>query len=844
MGAGRSAAKLAPRRHWANGQRYAHAVVRSHPEAASLFNSMEQSQEMLALSGRDLSDHLLAEIRRRQQRFTVRLPVLYSASTQQSEDELDPRRLHQRLRRHPQERMLLDEDAHGLLLAMEEQLSRLTSSVLDVKIPEVGQDPRLVLVGDVHGQLTDVLRILEENGEPSPEVTYLFNGDIVDRGRYAVEIWLLLIAFKIAYPNSVHILRGNHENEQMISRPFKMGGGFSEECLSKYNRSILESFQRIFKLLPLFGVIEDEIFVVHGGLFRNPAVNLSRLRSLPESSWRRNYPNAMSTEQLARGEAWTEDEEIIFDAQWADPHFGPGSRPSNRGRVAVTFGEDVTHRFLDEAKLALCIRSHRVPQNGHGFEFEHGGRLLTLFSASRYGGVLQNRGAVGVIRRAVGEAEVEVVSDFELGGSSSSRPPLRRLRMQIVEHDVSSGLEAPIPRSDTESVGKATACQVRRLVEQQAKAHEHDLDRHALALICADRDILWRRCRVFDPECCGLVRRESLCDLLSEVCGDLHWEQTLSRAAPQLRDEVAYGVFLATPQVRWFHLGPSQVMDVVRAMQKADLPLHSFAALFEVQPDEKVTPRLEKEALRLLLPQLREGQLQQLATALFGEEPTSLGDVLHQLSTFGDPLVLPETWMQPALQRLGQLVEKQYGPPPLHTALLRFFRSTVRKGNDVLRPDEFVQGFQKLGAYHASGDAQVPLLHTGRLYKLFEVVDSNKTGAVSIMELLMAMDKQTARPKLPERTALGGAVPAMILTHKASLLKMCHVLDTLEMGRISVDNFLELLRILSQALGRPLPSAVHEALEQELGSEDLTYADVLGSFEVTANGGPWLWGQH
>lgn len=103
--------------------------------------------------------------------------------------------------------------AEGMVQAMELELQALTSPVIDVPLPQEGHDPRLIVVGDVHGQLQDVLHIFDANGPPSEEVTYLFNGDIVDRGRYAVEIWLLLIAFKLKWPRNVHILRGNHEND-------------------------------------------------------------------------------------------------------------------------------------------------------------------------------------------------------------------------------------------------------------------------------------------------------------------------------------------------------------------------------------------------------------------------------------------------------------------------------------------------------------------------------------------------------------------------------------------------------------------------------------------------------
>eukprot|EP00435_Cladocopium_sp_Y103_P075944 s2_g70.t1 len=137
-----------------------------------------------------------------------------------------------------------------------------------------------------------------------------------------------------------------------------LGAEVLKECLGKYNHSLLAAFQRMFKLLPLFAVIEKEIFVVHGGLFRNHSVNLEMLRELPKVHWQRNYPNPLNKEEMEQGKAWTEEEEILFDALWADPHHGIGSKRSERGRVAVMFGEDVTERFLDDAKLSFGSTGH------------------------------------------------------------------------------------------------------------------------------------------------------------------------------------------------------------------------------------------------------------------------------------------------------------------------------------------------------------------------------------------------------------------------------------------------------------------------------------------------------
>ncbi|KAF4139880.1 Calcineurin-like phosphoesterase [Phytophthora infestans] len=76
---------------------------------------------------------------------------------------------------------------------------------------------RMVVVGDLHGQLEDLLTIMEKNGAPSSKTWYLFNGDFVDRGAHGVEIMLLLLAFKLMYPafvflNRVHGGLSSHKN--------------------------------------------------------------------------------------------------------------------------------------------------------------------------------------------------------------------------------------------------------------------------------------------------------------------------------------------------------------------------------------------------------------------------------------------------------------------------------------------------------------------------------------------------------------------------------------------------------------------------------------------------------
>lgn len=251
---------------------------------------------------------------------------------------------------------------------------------------------KVTIVGDLHGQLADLLHILDESGLPSSTNRYIFNGDFVDRGESGVEITCILMSLFLAEPENVVLNRGNHE-DAAIMRVY----GFQDECVDKYDELTYGMFSEVFRYLPLFVTVNDAIFVVHGGLFNNRAVTLADLDKINRIDYvaRPPVPYPQCLEGQDNEGQWVEYyKQLQRDALWSDPQFEPGLVESERG-AGVCFGPDVSKTFMDNNNLSMIVRSHECVRRGFYLPYvptsvptlnpPNTPILATIFSASNYG---------------------------------------------------------------------------------------------------------------------------------------------------------------------------------------------------------------------------------------------------------------------------------------------------------------------------------------------------------------------------------------------------------------------------------------------------------------------------
>jgi protein phosphatase len=225
----------------------------------------------------------------------------------------------------------------------------------------------IIVVGDLHGHVLDLYRILIAMGLPGPR-TFLFLGDLVDRGEFSIETVLIVLLLKVLWPDNVYIIRGNHEFGMVCAT-----GGFREQVLEMYsNEEIYDRLVATFDFLPLAAIVDRRILCVHGG-FGPEFRSLDQIRNLvrPIHEF---------------------DDDLLAGLLWSDPRDEcPTFEPSLRG-IGWYFGSNAVKQILPRINMKMLIRAHECVANGYETRFD--GLCGTVFSASNYCGTCENKAAV------------------------------------------------------------------------------------------------------------------------------------------------------------------------------------------------------------------------------------------------------------------------------------------------------------------------------------------------------------------------------------------------------------------------------------------------------------------
>jgi diadenosine tetraphosphatase ApaH/serine/threonine PP2A family protein phosphatase len=239
----------------------------------------------------------------------------------------------------------------------------------------------IYICGDIHGQLDDLLFLFEQAHALRPVVDrgpgkserpqefdsqrhFIFLGDYVDRGYHSLNTFLYLVCLKLQYPETIFLLRGNHESRQVSTRY-----GFYHEIILNYGHAGLWMMcMDCFDLLPIAALIDQDVFCVHGGLSPNiPMLEkislLDRQVELPPSG-------------------------PLADLCWSDPENVTTWRENTRG-AGYLFGRIQCMKFTRINRLDFVARSHQLAQEGYveyfaGPDRNRGYRLITIWSAPNY----------------------------------------------------------------------------------------------------------------------------------------------------------------------------------------------------------------------------------------------------------------------------------------------------------------------------------------------------------------------------------------------------------------------------------------------------------------------------
>ncbi|KAL4073687.1 Metallo-dependent phosphatase-like protein [Scleroderma yunnanense] len=348
-----------------------------HITQARVDRAIEQIQHKRRLSNVDFSQHVLEDgsVVNTQERVVkdVQAPAMMIPTDAQFFSRQDPSKPDVAfLKNHFYREGRVSEDQALWIIEKATGLLRAEPNVLQVDAP-------ITVCGDIHGQYYDLMKLFEVGGSPA-DTRYLFLGDYVDRGYFSIESVLYLWSLKMWYPDTLFLLRGNHECRHLTDYfTFKL------ECKHKYSERVYEACMESFCALPLAAIMNKQFLCIHGGL--SPELNtLDDIRAIDRFR-----------EPPTHG--------LMCDILWSDPVEDFGQEKTNESFLhnhvrgcSYFFTYQAACQFLERNNLLSIIRAHEAQDAGYrmyrktkttGFP-----SVMTIFSAPNYLDVYNNKAAV------------------------------------------------------------------------------------------------------------------------------------------------------------------------------------------------------------------------------------------------------------------------------------------------------------------------------------------------------------------------------------------------------------------------------------------------------------------
>ena len=204
----------------------------------------------------------------------------------------------------------------------------------------------VVFVGDTHGDFQATRLVIEKHLRPDSKVVFL--GDYVDRGPQSKENIAYLLTLKLAHPENLYLLMGNHEARAVYEfHPADFWEGLDRELYKEYASTLTQ--------LPLAATVRGAVVALHGAL-----PDLERLEDINDIE--------------IGSEPWRQ-------ITWGDWQDGGGDYLGDdifTGRPQ--FAEGYFKRLMHKFGRKVLVRSH---QPGVA-PLMYGRRCLTIFTSSAY----------------------------------------------------------------------------------------------------------------------------------------------------------------------------------------------------------------------------------------------------------------------------------------------------------------------------------------------------------------------------------------------------------------------------------------------------------------------------